>query len=205
MRSPIVFVLFIAASAALADARAQGGAQAGAQAGCELPNADIVVHGIRLGDSESTRRALGRDYRLVLSERASDYAWAIFASRDNKQLLRLRHHAGDLVDSYLEAEVKYGRDSRKPTNLRVYEFLSGQGIKLGMTRKQVVARFGPCLQSEKSGASEIIRYQIKAAAGALKAATLPAPLKAVNMPAYYAEYEFRAGRLIRFTFGYPPA
>ncbi len=147
----------------------------------------------------------GRDYRLVLSERASDYAWAIFASRDNKQLLRLRHHAGDLVDSYLEAEVKYGRDSRKPMNLRVYEFLSGKGIKLGMTRKQVVGRFGPCFRSETNGTSEVLRYEIKADAGALNAATLPAPLKAANMPAYYAEYEFRGGRLIRFTFGYAPA
>lgn len=168
--------------------------------GCDLANADTTVHGITLANSESTRRVLGADYKSVLSDRMSDYAWVIFASRDNKQLLRLRHHAGDLADSYMEFEVKYGRDSRQPKQLKVYEFLSGKGAKLGMTKKQVVALFGPCFRSVTKEGSEIVRYEIEADQGAEQ----PPLLKAANMPGYYAEYEFRSGRLVRFAFGYPP-
>jgi hypothetical protein len=45
---------------------------------------------------------------------------------------------------------------------------------------------------------EILRYEIVAESG-----TLPL-LKVVNMPQYYAEYDFENGRLIRFQFGHAP-
>jgi len=166
--------------------------------GCELPNADTVIHGIKLGDSASTIKVLGRDYSTIVDNPASDFAWTLFASRDNKQLLGLRHHAGDIENSYLEFEVKFGRHDRKPKNLTVYEFISGKGIKLGLKRKPVLTKFGPCFKSVQNGETEIVRYEIqdeKAASGILKAS---------NMPQYYAEYEFRNGVLVRFKFGHTP-
>jgi hypothetical protein len=166
--------------------------------GCELANADTVVHGIKLGDDTSTKKLLGEDYRTVVDDPKSDFAWMIFASRDNKQLFAMRHHAGDTVHSYREFEVKFGRHDRKPMKLPVYEFITGKGVKLGMKRKAVLAKFGPCFKSSRKDENEIVRYEIadeKAATGLLKAA---------NMPHYYAEYEFREGILIRFKFGHEP-
>ena len=166
--------------------------------GCDLPNADTIVLGIKLGDSASTIKVLGEDYKTIVDNPVSDFAWTIFASRDNKQLLMLRHHAGDVENSFLEFEVKFGRHDRKPKNLKVYDFITGKGIKLGMKRKAVIAKLGPCFKSTETDDTEIVRYEIKdekASSGILKAA---------NMPQYYAEYEFRNGILIRFKFGHAP-
>lgn len=166
--------------------------------GCDLPNADTIVHGIKLGDGASTTKALGNDYRTIVDNPASDFGWSIFASRDNKQLLLLRHHAGDLEHSYREFEVKFGRHDRKPMKLPVYEFITGKGIKLGLKRKPVLTKLGPCFKSVQKDETEIVRYEIKderASSGVLKAA---------NMPQYYAEYEFRNGVLVRFKFGHAP-
>ena len=200
MLRPAVLVLAIMSGALPAAAQTA----AGKGPGCDLANADTVAYGIKLGDGESTRRAIGPNYKIVLSDLTSDYAWLIFASRDNKQLLRLRHHAGDTVNSYMEIEVKYGRDSRKPMQLPPYEFISGKGAKLGMTRKQIVALFGPCFKSTIKAGTEIIRYEIAVDASELTSPTLPPMLKAANMPQYYAEYEFSNGRLVRFAFGHEP-
>jgi hypothetical protein len=195
-RIAVALALFLAATlcaAAQPAKKAQGNAQ-----GCDLANAETIVHGIKLADGDSTKKVLGADYRSIWSDPKSDYAWMIFASRDNKQLLMMRHHAGDTVDSYMEFEVKFGRHDRKPKNLPVYEFITGKGVKLGMKRKAVLAKFGPCFKSVTHGETETVRYEItdeRAAAGILKGA---------NMPQYYAEYEFRGGILIRFKFGHEP-
>ena len=166
--------------------------------GCDLPNADTIVAGIKLGDGDTTKKVLGEDYRTVVSDPQSDFAWLIFASRDNKQLFAMRHHAGDTVHSYMEFEVKFGRHDKKPMKLPTYEFITGKGIKLGMKRKALIAKLGPCFHSHQTDDSEIIRYELKdenASSGVLKAA---------NMPQYYAEYEFRSGKLVRFKFGHAP-
>ena len=98
----------------------------------------------------------------------------------------------------MEFEVKFGRHDRKPMKLPVYEFITGKGIKLGMKRKAVIAKLGPCFKSTEDDETETIRYEIKDE----KAST--GVLKAANMPEYYAEYEFRNGILIRFKFGHEP-
>lgn len=193
MRKPAVALALFLAGALGAAAQ-----PAKKQPGCDLPNADTAVHGIALGDTASTKKVLGDDYRTIVDNPASDYAWTIFASRDNKQLLLLRHHAGDLQHSYLEFEVKFGRHDRKPRNLPVYEFITGKGIKLGLKRKAVLAKFGPCFKSKETDETEIVRYEFtdgKNSTGALKDA---------SMLQYYAEYEFRNGILMRFKFGHMP-
>ncbi len=166
--------------------------------GCDLPNADTSVAGIRLADGNSTKKALGEDYRTVIDDPKSDFAWLIFASRDNKQLFAMRHHAGDIEHSYMEFEVKFGRHDRKPMKLPTYEFITGKGIRLGIKRKALIAKLGPCFRSTKRDDTEIVRYELKdekASAGVLKD---------TNMPQYYAEYEFRNGVLVRFKFGHEP-
>jgi hypothetical protein len=174
-----------------------GAAAQAPQKGCDLPNADTVVLGIKLGDSASAVKILGEDYKTITDKPGSELAWTIFASRDNKQLLMLRHHPGDVDNAFREFEVKFGRHDKKPKNLKIYEFITGKGIKLGMKRKAVIAKLGPCFKSkETDDGDEVIRYEIKDASSAI--------LKAANMPQYYAEYEFHNGVLHRFRFGHEP-
>ncbi len=169
-------------------------------ADCALPKADRSAIGIALGDEASAIRVIGRDVRTVMEPLGSDMAWTLFASRGNRQLLALRHHAGDLQFSFREIEVKFGRHDKKPAMLPVFDFVTDGGIKLGMKRKQVVARLGTCFKSANKAGNEVIRYEIEETGG-----TLTHPLlKATNMPQYYAEYEFHSGTLIRFRFGHNP-
>lgn len=177
-------------------------AQAQTNTGCDLAKADVEIAGIRLANGDSARRVLGKDFRIVMADPQSDNPWLIVASRDNKQILRLRKHAGDVVDSYMEFEIKFGRDERRPLNLKLYEFITAQGIKLGARKKAVIARLGPCFKSTVDGKKETIRYEIKEKA---EKGNYRSPLlKAANMPGYYAEYEFDRDRLVRFQFGYEP-
>ena len=113
-----------------------------------------------LATAGTIKKALGEDYRTVIDDPKSDFAWWIFASRDNKQLFSMRHHAGDAIHSYREFEVKFGRHDKKPMKLPVYEFITGKGIKLGMKRKAVLAKFGPCFKSTRKDENEIVRYEI---------------------------------------------
>jgi hypothetical protein len=169
-------------------------------ADCTLPKADRSVIGIKLGDEESAIRVIGRDTRTVIEPQGSDLAWTLFASRGNRQLLALRHHPGDVEFSYREFEVKLGRHDRKPAILPVFDFATEGGIRLGMKRRQVVARMGSCFKTLANDKSEVIRYEISESAGKLNHPLL----KAANMPQYYAEYEFRSGTLVRFRFGHDP-
>ncbi len=164
---------------------------------CALPKADTVIHGIRLGDDQSAVRVLGRAYETVMVDADTRLAWTLFASRDSKQLLALRRHPGRSEQSFMEAEVKYGRHDRGPIKLAPYEFASGGGIKLGMTRRNVVRLLGPCFSTAREGTAETIRYALLDQAVPL--------LQSVKALKYYAEYEFQNGRLVRFRFGYSPA
>jgi hypothetical protein len=62
-----------------------------------MPNADTSVHGIALGDGDSARRALGENRRVVPNDPSPDFPWHALSSRDGRQTLRLRHHAGDVA------------------------------------------------------------------------------------------------------------
>jgi hypothetical protein len=159
-----------------------------------LPNATTGVHGIALGDAESAVRVLGHDFQTVIDDATTDFPWLIFASRDNKQLLMLRHHRGDAINAFAEIEVKFGRHGRDPMKLPVYEFIAGNDIKLGQWRRTIVGKLGECFTSKREGETEILRYEIKNGA---------APSAATG-PTYYAEYEFFGGRLHRFRFGHAP-
>jgi hypothetical protein len=174
-------------------------AASGKDTGCMLPNADTVLHGIKLGDSRSTERVLGRDRRGAPDNPDSDFPWYAFASSDGRQTMRLRRHAGDVVDSYMEVEVRRGRDA-KALPLATSSFVTGKGVRLGMTRKQVTALFGPCFTAVRKGKTERLRYEIAEDSDKPKSPVL----KAANMPQYYAEYEFENGVLVRFAFGHEP-
>jgi len=167
--------------------------------GCLLPNADTTLHGITLGDYRSTQRVLGRDRRGAADNPDTDFPWYAFVSRDGRQVMRLRRHAGDVLDSYLEFEVRRGPDP-KAIPLEADRFVSGKGVRLGLTRKDIVALFGPCFTASRNGKTETLRYEVAEDTDKPNSPVL----KAANMPQYYAEYEFEHGRLVRFTFGHEP-
>ena len=173
-------------------------ALATANAACLPANPDIAVHGIELGDPLSTVLQLGSDYQVAEDESGADTA--AFTSTDEREILLLHRLFGDKSDVFESAEVLAadGLDADiEATVLDATLFRTGRGVRLGMTRKEIVDRFGACAAapSDASDGTEVIRYEITDATGSDF-------LQAHNMPAYAAEYTFAGDRLVRFGFGF---
>lgn len=185
---------------------------------CRLDKADHTVHGVVLGNYETGKAVLGdrmakdgKVWRWV-DRKNGDFPWYLFASRDGKEIAAFRVHPADVVNSYMEMEVRTRSLGRKqllakresyhvgregtPRKLDTAEFATNNGIKLGMSRAEVIERLGRCFRTTSRGSMESILYGV----GDIKAG-LPI-LKLANMPFYYAEYQFDRGRLVRYRFGY---
>jgi hypothetical protein len=162
---------------------------------CRMKDPDLSVFGIRLADAESAVRQVGSGW--TLSEGEDDMPHVRFVSSNGAQELVLFSHYGAGEDEYGEIEVrKAGIEALVLKDLPTETFVSGRGVELGMSRADIISRFGSCLKAdEKVGDGETIQYQIDNA-------DRDPDLKGFNYPVYYAEYEFERGKLVRFRFGF---
>jgi hypothetical protein len=160
-----------------------------------MKDPDLSVYGIRLTDADSAVSQVGSG--LPLSEDEEDMPHIRFVSSNGAQELVLFAHPGADTDEYGEVEVrKAGIEALALKDLPTPSFVSGRGVELGMSRADIISRFGQCLKAdEKSGDGETIQYQIENA-------DRDRDLKGFNYPVYYAEYEFERGKLVRYRFGF---
>ncbi len=168
-----------------------------ASAACLPTNPDIAVYGVELGDPLSAALQLGSGYEIVEDE--SGLSQAVFTNAAETEVLKLYMHPGDKSGAFREAEVLATGDLDADVDATVLDtpqFRTGRGIKLGMTRKDVLERFGACAATGSTeGGADVIRYEITDIATSDL-------LKAQNMPLYYAEYAFEEDKLVRFVFGF---
>jgi hypothetical protein len=166
-----------------------------AQSKCRMKAPDVSISGITLTDSDSAIRVVGGGAPLIESE--DDLPHARFVSKSGTQELVLFAPYGAVSDEYSEVEVKLaGPEALALRDLPIETFKSGRGVELGMSVAQVQALFGTCLKSrEKTGKEQFFEYEIEGA-------DRDAELKNFGYPVYYAEYEFRDGKLTRFRFGF---
>ena len=168
-----------------------------ASAACLPTNPDIAIYGVELGDPLSAALQLGTNYALV--EDDSGLPHAVFTNTAETEVLKLYMHHGDKSGSFREAEVLATGDLDADVDATVLDtphFRTGRAIKLGLSRQEVLERFGACAATgnTESGA-DVIRYEITDIATSDL-------LKAQNMPLYYAEYAFEQDKLVRFVFGF---
>jgi hypothetical protein len=136
----------------------------------------------------------------------------VFISTDASQTLALRTHAGGTHFDFQEIEVKdialgpkqllgdqpayyVGREPRDQI-LPTTAFVTPRGIRLGVSKDFVTRRIGRCNRTVRSGPMETIHYALADERHPL--------LRKAGMPHYYAEYQFRRGKLVRFRFGFAP-
>jgi hypothetical protein len=100
-------------------------------------------------------------------------------------------------DEYAEVEVRQaGPEALALKDLPVESFKTGRGVELGMSVAQVQALFGTCFKSrQKTGDELFFEYEISDA-------DRDPELAKFGYPIYYAEYEFKKGKLVRFRFGF---
>lgn len=172
-----------------------GARDAGAAKACRMKGPDLSVFQIKLKDEESSVKQVGSGPTLI--EDTEDLPRARFVSSDGVQELVLFAHYGAPIDEYAEVEVRLaGTEAMTLKELPTEAFETGLGIALGMKPSDVVKRLGTCIKSrDKSGSDEIIQY-------AIERADEDGELKTYGYPKYYAEYEFRRDKLVRFRFGF---
>jgi hypothetical protein len=166
-----------------------------AAAKCRIKGPDLEIAGVKLTDSNSAVAVVGASPPLVESE--DDLPHARFVSTNGAQELVLFAHYGAVEDEYAEVEVRQaGPEALALKDLPVESFKTGRGVELGMSVAQVQALFGTCFKSrQKTGDELFFEYEISDA-------DRDPELAKFGYPIYYAEYEFKKGKLVRFRFGF---
>jgi hypothetical protein len=166
-----------------------------AEAKCRIKGPDLEIAGVKLTDRDSAVAVVGSSPNLVESE--DDLPHARFVSTNGSQELVLFAHYGATEDEYAEAEVRYaGPEALALKDLPIDSFKTGRGVELGMSAAQVQALFGTCFKSrQKTGQDQFFEYEIANA-------DRDRELMKFGYPIYYAEYEFKKDKLVRFRFGF---
>ena len=161
---------------------------------CLLTNPDTSVYNIILHDKESSMRQVGENFAAI--DGNMDMPYENFCSQDKKQTLSLFFHYGGVRNSFSEFQVRQYSPSDSAVTLKTNSFVTNSGIKLGISKDKVVSILGSCfktINNEKT--KETIKYRINDFEHSIF-------LKRFNMPIYYAVYEFRSDKLVRFRFGF---
>ena len=122
-----------------------------------------------------------------------------FYSTNGKELLTLTQHPGDAkfqVSIFRVEEVlEGGYPFRK---LGVASFATEKGIRLGLSKSEIVDKLGNCYVSKDSSSEGVILYyRIESPSDSVSGL-----LRRSNMPVYYAAYKVIGGVLREFEFGY---
>lgn len=165
------------------------------QAKCRMKSPDLSISGIELTNADSAIKVVGSSPSLVETE--DDLPHARFVSTNGAQEMVLFAHYGAVTDEYAEVEVREaGPEALALKDLPIEGFKTGRGVELGMNSAEILALFGSCLKTrQKSGAELFLEYEIDKA-------DRDAELKSFGYPIYYAEYEFKNDKLIRYRFGF---
>jgi hypothetical protein len=161
---------------------------------CVFSKPDTSIYNMILDDMESTVKQVGEESGMI--ETNEELPYRLFVSNNKRQQLKLIYHYGRSKNEFAEVEVSANPATAQVTTLNTNTFITGRGIKLGMTEAEIIAVLGSCykiISGDK--ASELIKYTIDDDEHSDF-------LHRFNYPLYYAEYEFEGNRLIRFKFGF---
>jgi len=158
--------------------------------------ADISVSGIFLSDPESTRKILGTP--PVPAESGDDFPVVQVCNSKVTEVLSLVFHHGDIRDSFNEFRVR--NISKLPADCitlpkEIDHFVTGKGIYLGMSKKDLIKILGPDFTEKKEGNRLTVHYKIDD----FERSSF---LKKYNLPTYYGSYDFERDKLVNFAFGF---
>jgi hypothetical protein len=164
--------------------------------------ADLSIAGIKLDDAKSSRAVLGREISSstdpALIEDNAEMPHAIAVNKAGTQVLTLYVHYGGEVMAFSEFRVSLASETNltgKPIKLAgVATFVTGKGIKLGLSEAQLIKILGPPQERSSGSGAVILDYRIED----------PEAGQLLHYPAdlYYGTYSFKAGKLTEFRFGF---
>ncbi len=163
---------------------------------CVFSDPDTSVAGIKIRNVESTLKILGKQIKL---EGDSTH---VFYSSDKKQKLGLTVHPGDYYSQVSIFNISYSYNlNQNFRQINSKEFKTEKGIKLGISKREIIERLGTCYAIKDSSKNTIeLYYRLE-----LSNDSKTNLLKNNNAPIYYAVYILTNDKLknIEFGFEYP--
>lgn len=158
---------------------------------CIFDIPDTSLSNIKLKDAKSATIILG-------VKRLNGDTTYNFSSKDKKEVLGVTVHPGDNYSQISIFQVRYADKSNQATVLKIDNFKTEKGIRLGLSRKEIIARLGNCYSvADSTKYSYVINYRVEEPNDSKTKL-----LERQNMPIYYATYKFTSDKLIEYEFGF---
>lgn len=160
---------------------------------CIFSEPDTSLSGIILRNSESATKIVGSENSI---DKLDQYR---FYSKLKSETLTLTQHPGDGKNQISIIKVeKSGKPNGEFKELNFDTFTTAKGIRLGLTKKQIIEKLGDCYAPIDSTKDYIELYYIIEQPKDSKSKIL----ENNNMPIYFASYKLRNNRLEKFEFGF---
>jgi len=158
---------------------------------------DTAVNQLKINDYRSTERILGKDVWQNLYESKGNLPRIELINSTKTESLRLIFHYGGSKNSADEFEiVKIDKSYKIPTQatiLKVDTFITGNKIRVGMNKDEVVKILGNGYKFNVKGKTEELLYTLNNKSGFVKR---------YNQTEYYIRCFFRDGVLVKYSFGF---
>ena len=160
---------------------------------CDFDEPDTSLCGITLRNSLSVDKVIGTDNKTDEREQ-----YHFYSSMDN-ETLTLTQHPGDGKNQIAVFSVTFSdKADHGYKELNIDTFKTEKGIKLGLTKEQVIGKLGYCYAVVDSTKDCIeLYYRIENPKDSRTKI-----LEANNMPIYYATYTFCKNKLRYYEFGF---
>ena len=160
---------------------------------CDFSEPDTSLSGITLRNTKSTDNVIGTDNKINEKEQYHFY------SLMDAETLTLTQHPGDGKNQISVFSVAHSdKADHGYKQLKVETFQTEKGIKLGLTKPQLVEKLGNCYAVIDSTENCIeLYYRIENPKDSKTKI-----LESNNMPVYYATYTFCNNKLRYYEFGF---
>ena len=160
---------------------------------CDFLEPDTSLSGITLRNSISSDKIIGTDNKTDESEQ-----YHFYSTMDN-ETLTLTQHPGDVKNQISIFSVAFSdKADHGYKQLKIETFQTEKGIKLGLTKEQVIGKLGSCYTVVDSTKDCIeLYYRIENPKDSRTKF-----LENNTMPVYYAAYTFCENKLRYYEFGF---
>jgi hypothetical protein len=161
--------------------------------GCIFLNPDTSLSMIKLRDSESAETIINDKDKIDNNDQYHYY------STMYRETLTMTQHPGDGKYQISIFKVEYSdKADYGYRKLNIDTYKTEKGIKLGLSKRQLIERLGTCYIAQDSSKGYIELYYKLEAPNDSKTKIL----ESNNMPVYYASYKLWKDKLGKFEFGF---
>jgi hypothetical protein len=157
---------------------------------------ELSVAGVELADERSGRQFVTKAGKG--HQRDDGYIHFEYANSTGTEMLGLVLYPGSVQNNFYQIEVKVlsPHSGRRWPRLAVPSFVSGKGVRLGLTRNAIENLLGRPTTVRTGRGKETLSYKCSSAKRCRT-------LTLVNMPSYQGRYVFSGDKLVEFSVGYP--